>query len=492
MSEARRSAAGSARRRSLRFANLGRHGRGTNFTALAFAVCLGWCPRDARGEDAEASIPPPFRPLRYDEDYGYLADRSKRLERIDALKYVPLGSGPAYVSFGGEIRERYEYFHNPLWGAGTQDPGGYVMSRFMLHGDVHLDDTVRVFTQFKSCLLSGRAGDPRPTDVDRLDLHQAFLELGSAGDGANAFGVRLGRQELQYGSSRLISAREGPNARRSFDAAKAMLRVREWKVDAFGGRPVTTDPGAWDDEGDESQAFWGVYATGPAKVLPDGHVDVYYLGLDRQDAEFEDGVGRERRHSVGVRAFGSPGPWDYDIEAVWQFGDFAGGPIRAWTVASDLGYSPPAIPEVRLGLKVDVASGDKAPGDGLQTFNALFPRGSYFGEPALLGPANFFDVHPSIERELREGLRVYADWDFFWRQSLGDGLYGTATNLLRSGAGSGRRFVGSQIQVGVEWDVDRHVTVNAAYAHFFASRFLEETGPGEDVDYVSVWVTLKF
>src|SRR5262245_37439025 len=339
-----------------------------------------------RADDDPMPIRPPCCPLRYDEDYTYLADRSNRREPLDPLKYIGLARS-SYLTIGGEARERYEWYGNALGGFGPEDKNGYFLHRFMLHGDLHLDDHVRVFSQVLSALVSDQTGGPRPEiDEDRLDLHQAFVEATLGGGPRDSMKARLGRQELQYGCSRLIGTREGPNVRLSFDAAKVMLQKCGWSIDAFGGRPVATEPGAWDDHADETQALWGVYATTAVPVLPDGHVDVYYLGFDRKDARFDDGVGHERRQSIGVRAWRpvSPRPWDYDIEGVWQFGDFAGSPIRAWTISSNVGYRPRRLSRVRLSLKADAASGDRSPGDGLQTYNPLFPRASYFGEPALV------------------------------------------------------------------------------------------------------------
>ena len=40
--------------------------------------------------------------------------------------------------------------------------------------------------------------------------------------------------------------------------------------------------------------------------------------------------------------------------------------------------------------------------------------------------------------------------------------------------------------------ISRHLTYTAIYSHFFAGRFLKETPPGEDVDYISTWLTFRF
>jgi hypothetical protein len=45
--------------------------------------------------------------------------------------------------------------------------------------------------------------------------------------------LRLGRQELNYGGMRILTFRDGPNVRQSFDAAPARIRPGAWKIDAF-------------------------------------------------------------------------------------------------------------------------------------------------------------------------------------------------------------------------------------------------------------------
>lgn len=62
-----------------------------------------------------AAAPPPFQPLRYDEDWSYLEDESRRSEWLDGLKYIPLNNHGWYLSLGGEARIRYEYLSQFNW-----------------------------------------------------------------------------------------------------------------------------------------------------------------------------------------------------------------------------------------------------------------------------------------------------------------------------------------------------------------------------------------
>jgi hypothetical protein len=437
---------------------------------------------------------PPYQLNRADEDYRYLRDPSLRTDVWDPLKYVPLTeSGSWYLSVGGEARERFEYFNHPTWGKDPQDHG-YLLQRYFLHGDLHMGEHVRLFTQLQSSLEDGRRGGPRPTDVDELDLHQAFLDLKLDVTGDSSFTLRSGRQELAYGSQRLISVREGPNVRQSFDGFRVIYRAGDVQIDGFATKPAQTNRHVFDDGPDNTKALWGTYAVLPFPLLAKGNVDLYYIGLFRRKAGFDQGAARETRHSVGGRLWRTAPPLDYNFEALFQWGSLDNGDIRAWTVASDTGYTLMSLPlRPRLGLRADIASGDEDPNNpDLQTFNPLFPKGAYFSEAGLIGPANFIDLNPCLDLHLTDYATLIFDWDFFWRESTRDGLYNNAVALVVSGRKSDAHYIGSMAQAQLFWDIDRHLTFVAIYVHFFAGRFLKETGPGEDVDYVTTWMTYKF
>ena len=67
-----------------------------------------------------------------------------------------------------------------------------------------------------------------------------------------------------------------------------------------------------------------------------------------------------------------------------------------------------------------------------------------------------------------------------------------AVALVRSGKKSDARYIGSMPQAQLFWDIDRHLFFAAIYGHFFAGRFIKESGPGDDVDYITTLLTYKF
>lgn len=440
-----------------------------------------------------SSSRPQYKQLRYDEDWSSLLDPARGTEALDRIKYIPLDvSRGWYLSIGGDVRGHYESFRNPSWGQEPQD--GFFLQRYMLHADLHMGNRVRIFFQIKSGLENGREGGPRPIDEDRLDIGQAFVDTAFRFGTRNTLILRVGRQEMLFGSGRLVGVRDGPNVRLSFDGLSAIMRVGSWRVDGFVTKPVETNPGLFDDAQDHARTFWGMYAARPFQVLPHGNVDLYYLGIDRKRAHFDQGTAREVRHSVGMRLWGQARAWDYNSELVLQLGSFGRGNVRAWAVASDLGYTlRQARFGPRLGLKAHIASGDRDGSDhNLETFNALFPRGEYFGEMGLIGLANLMDIHPSLDLRLTERVTVRGDWDVFWRKSLRDGIYGNGINLLRSGRTNRAHYIGSQPSLWMEWEANRHITFTASYSRFFAGPFLRETSPGRNISYLTARATYKF
>lgn len=460
-----------------------------------FAAVLLTVPASSRAEADDTDGRPAFAKLRFEEDWSRFEPGAEPARPLDSLKRMKLTpDGTTWLGLGGELRERYEYAHNPLFGADPQDRHGVWLQRAVLQGDLHLGRQIRFFGQLSSALEEGRAGGSSPPDEDRLALQNAFLELGQPFAAGRRFALRAGRQELQLGSGRLVDVREGTGVRRSFDAGRVLLETPEWRVDGLFARPQRSKVGVFDDEPDDDQLLWGLYAVGEPTFLPFGKLDLYYLGFRDREAQYEQGTDEETRHSVGLRYAGAAGDWDFNWEGLYQFGRFGDGHIHAWTLASETGRSwPNARWRPRVFVGANVASGDRDPDDrDLGTFNPLFPRGNYFSEAAVLGPRNFFNLHPGITVEPLPGWTVTADANFFFRHSTSDGVYAPSGRLIRASSGSDARFVASAFSASSEYALTPNVAFTAIYTRVQPESFLRETGQHEPIDYVELTLTAKF
>lgn len=431
--------------------------------------------------------------LRFDADPA--ATHAAGCDGMNRLAYVVLDEATqTYVSFGGEIRERYEHTNNPGFGVDPDDPHGTWLQRFGVHADLHRRDDLRVFLEMHSTLENGRAAGPGPVDENKLELQNAFIEVRLRAVRAVDTQVRLGRQELQFGSGRLISVRDGPNVRRTFDGVRVLLEAGSWAFNAIAVRPREDRQGAFDDSTDRSQALWGVYTTVRFTPQAQSGLDLFYLGHRNDDATFAQGSAAEVRHTLGIRVFGSADRWRWNLEPMVQFGRYGDAGLRAWTVASETSYTwSQQSWRPRLALSANIASGDRRPLDpDLQTFNPLYPRGNYFSEDATLWPQNFYNAHLFLTVHPSAAWTLTADYDSFWRTSEEDGVYGPGGSLLRSGQGGDGRFVATALSITSEWSISRNVDLTAIYTHFSPREFLEHTGPAAAIDFIELTARFRF
>jgi len=137
--------------------------------ALGSLVALGASRGDTRAVDDP--MRPPFKLLRCDEDYSFLADSTERTDFWDVVKYIPIAGGRAgFLSFGGEARERFEVYQNEFFRTNPNADNAYFLQRYLLHADYHPAEWLRAFGQLQSSLEDGRPGGPRPTDRDSIDV----------------------------------------------------------------------------------------------------------------------------------------------------------------------------------------------------------------------------------------------------------------------------------------------------------------------------------
>lgn len=436
---------------------------------------------------AQAAEPalPPIDPWRYSEDYSYLDDPARRTGAWgEAGKWIRLGES-ATLTLGAELRARYERYRNNEFGDAAVPDEGYQLYRFLPYADLRLGRQVRAFGQLNLTHAERDAGSIGPPDDTGRDVLQAFVDVSFPGD-AGTWTARAGRQVMAYGSERLISARYGPNVLRSFDGGALGWLGGDLRVDGFLVRPVRNDPDDFSDRADPQRRLGGLYGTWSAPGgLADTGLDAYLLSLSSDSARYNQGSGPETRNALGTRYFGKRAGWRWDLEAVYQYGSFAGAPARAWSLASDVSYTFRGAPlQPRLGLKANIISGDRNPDDPkLQTFAVFFPKGKYFGEAGLIGPSNLINLHPSLTLDLGSGWTLGTAAVFYWRQSLQDGVYGVAGNLLRPAGASRSRYIGTQADVVLGWEVSRHLSFEAAYSVFRPGGFIRDTGRAETVHF---------
>lgn len=434
-------------------------------------------------------VPPTYDILRFDENYSYLSGNTNQTDWADPIKFIPLRANDRawYATMGGELRERFEGNYNPGFGIGGNRPDSYLLQRITLLSDVHLGERFRVFAEGISGLMEGETLPAPPVQKDPIDLQFAFADFVPYLMEDESLTVRAGRFGMSFGSGRLVATRAATDILFRFDGLETIYHRPLWEATAFLTRPVVDNGGI--SGGDPDTAFWGVYGTHWWDEPQKNGVDLYYFGIENKHAAYASGKGYEVRHSMGTRIFGQRDQWDYNGEAVIQFGTFGGESILAWTASLDSGYTWDADLQPRLGLKADVTSGDN--GHGHQgTFDALYFKSGYFNDASILRPQNLIDIHPNLSINLARSVSVDAGADVFWRYSTRDAIYAVPGPIeIQPGAGSA--YVATALDLNLQWQLQRHLTFGASYVHFFAGGYVGKSG-GHDLDYVSTTLTYLF
>ncbi|MCI1145289.1 alginate export family protein [Stenotrophomonas maltophilia] len=400
----------------------------------------------------------------------------------DTGRCTDMGAGQ--LQWDASLRFRGMYYDPARFGIGGSEDG-YGLLR-ALASATYVEDNWQARVQLGVHAENGKAGGPGRTDRSALDVQQAYWRWQRGG-----FHLQLGRQEAGYGSSRLLSVRDGPNIRLAFDGARVGWKVRSGTLELMALRPLENRPGALDDRGEHGAHLWGAYAT-TARGRGVGQWDLYLLDYRRDGALFAAGSGTERRQTLGARWFGQAGALDWNSELVAQGGELrttAGTlAIHAWTLATDTGWRWTDLPlQPRLGLKADIASGDGNLHDGrLGTFNALFPKSAYFSEASLLAPANLMDVQPTLTLRLHDAVTTELGVQMAWKHRRADAVYTTPAPLVAlPGSAGGARRIGTQYKSETRWQASEHWQWQLQLAWVDAGPALKQAG-GRDTLFASI------
>jgi len=435
---------------------------------------------------ASEPAPPPFRPDRTAEDNSHLRVPANRGDWSDPYKFIPLDEhGSSYLSLGGEIRERLESLDAPRFGLAGANGDTYVLQRVLLHADLRLGASIRLFGQIGAHDAFGK-DELNPPDEDHLDVQQLFVEIRPA----VGISARIGRQEMTFSPlQRFVSFRDGTNVRQNFDGGRLTWSRGPWRLDAFLTRPVTVVRGTFDNDANRDQLFGGAYASRRLGSQAASALDAYWFFLDRDNLP----TGRERRHSLGLRYAGMRGRIDWDLEALHQFGRSGSREISAWAASGDLGYTLAAAPlRPRLGLRFDAGSGDGNPIDNrVGAFHPLFPSGPYFNEANLTSWTNLVGLRPSLLIRPEARLTLQAAVQFKWRESRLDAVYLGPSTPLAATRGNRAREIGQAFTMDATYQVNRNLALRAYYLWHEAGEAIARAG-GRSVDFAMASATLRF
>ncbi|RBQ11861.1 alginate export family protein [Pedobacter miscanthi] len=433
----------------------------------AIAVLMVFIPKKMQAQR--------FMLLRFEEDHHHLSDSTRNF--YNRLKYSQFSSNPALsLSFGGEIRAEWAVKVDESWIADEGFNHSF-LNRYSLHAGVNYGKKYRFFVQLNSSLENGSRNAVSTTDEDKLNVQDLFLDYDFSSSPALQLLLKIGRQELDYGSGRLVSVKDGNNSRQYFTGLKLSYVKPRLKIDAFLLAADKTNPGIFDNKTRIQGNLWGVYSD--VRWAETGNFNIYYLGAMREQSQFESGMGRELRHTLAIRYWKESNRFRYNLETAYQFGKFGQNEISAWTMAIEMGYVFKQFKfKPTLSLRNDYISGDKNVLDKkLNSFNPLYPKGGYFGFNPLIGPSNLIDIHPFLTLHASDKLLFQIDLVYNWRYSLHDGIFHPSGSFNIGGSSSLSRYIGTTYLWSADYQVNKYLSISFGYQYFRVGRFIRDVIP---------------
>lgn len=429
----------------------------------------------------------------FDLDFRYLdKPDNQQHDFFDPLKRIHCGDD-WLLSFGGQTWIRTM---NEVDSRLTTVNNNYQLLRTRFYSDLWYRDRFRIFAEYLYADAFNFDLNPLPIDISRNDMLNLFVDMKLLEANGPAY-LRVGRQELLYGSQRLISPLEWANTRRTFQGVKAFHIGKEWDLDCFWVQPVRVDRNDFDSV-DNNINFAGAWAT--RKLRPGNGRDFYYLFLDNTNPAAvgqNQHVGSQTIHTLGTRWYGDWNNWLYEAELMFQLGTFSNQNKVAASTPAGLGYFfKERSWKPQVWCYFDWASGDADPGQGRvnSTFNPLFPFGHYYyGYLDLVNRQNIIDPYFQFVCFPENWLTLQLQLHNFWLASNRDALFSAGgVPLRRSPTGSAGSFVGNELDLLMVAQLTHHTNFAVGWSKLYSGEFIRKTGPDVSPELLYIQVSYRW
>ncbi|MBP8131002.1 MAG: alginate export family protein [Candidatus Hydrogenedentes bacterium] len=236
------------------------------------------------------------------------------------------------VAVGGNVRIRGDVFEADDWDAIDT---AFVEQRTRLSVKADFTDNVSALIEldsydiwgedFRSVYITGVDG--RAASGDDVEVYQSYIEASEMWD--TPLMLRVGRQELQFGSEWLLGNNDTSALFRglSYDAVLLNYGTDMVSLNAFWGKLNET----FSDFGNDDVDLYGIY--GSYLGLEDVVIDAYWLFI-RDDESLT--AADIDLHTIGLRGAGEIGAFDFEAELAYQFGEWELPGILWWDDDADI------------------------------------------------------------------------------------------------------------------------------------------------------------
>lgn len=391
----------------------------------------------------------------------------------------------------GQVRLRPEFRRNLAQGVpaapGPQPEDLSILLRTRLGLRATPTKHFGAFIQIQDSREFGEEATPAagaPGDDEGLDLHQGYLEISDIADAP--WNLRAGRQEITFGSERLVGTANWANVGRSFDAL-----LTSYDTDAFVGTAFASMADKIESTSNDAQYFGGLYLTW--KQFPGGVLDGYYFLLYDNNGATGPAAGTGQTHTVHTVGARVKAAFDNGIdvgaESVVQFGTFGSNSLLAFAEHVALGYTFEPTWKPRLGVEYNYATGDDSDSSKYTKFNILFPTPhAKWGVMDMVTWSNMHDASMGVSIKPNQfGLSI--DYFIFFVDKPDSATDSFSTFAGTPGVG---KLASHEFDIVGTWTPNPYFDLSAGWGHFFPGPYFNDRGMTTSSDFVYVQAQAQF
>jgi hypothetical protein len=397
---------------------------------------------------------------------------------------------PSWLSFDWELRARVE--GNTAYNGVSSDGEAYGLTR--VRGGMHIDPAafLSLHLQFQDTHAPGLTSQLVANNMhDTFDLREGYAELHK--DAWKAF---LGRQELKFGSERLIGVSDFTNNSRTFDGFDLRMGKKN-KVDIFSTSVVITHPTSLDTHG-AGLTFHGVYGRFDG-LSPRTSLQPFVLIKALPHLQSSRGRrGDELATTFGAEVQGNVKDiWEYDVIGALQRGSFADDPIQSDAVVVKVFYSLPNLRLApRIGGEFDRASGNgSSTGSTVGTFDQQYPSNhNAFGLGDLFGFQNIREARLNLDLAPAKNLTLLVQAESLQLASVHDALYDSAGSAIAGApsAGFASDHIGYGVDVSAKYVFHKALVWNVGIARLQGGSVMRSSHLADGQTYGYLSATFRF
>ena len=298
------------------------------------------------------------------------------------------------------------------------------------------------------------------TNDEFFEIYDAYVEYDQL---LKDISVKLGRQKIFYGDSRIFGPGEwGNTGRWTWDALKVSYKKGENFIDVFAGGTKIHDPLTISIPFLQTE-FWGGGIYSHVDIPNVFSVEPFYTYKTSGSADYINQL-NFNRHWAGLRLFNNDfNHFVFDLSIVKEFGSENGKTIDAYGWFAKVGYQFHNIPtKPIISIRESYASGGKKTDNKIYSFEPAYgAQDKYYGWMNITTWSNLDDREIVLELFPVKNMWVELKYNRFYIPIPDD-----VTLLNTMKLEPGEHHLGDELDIFIRHQVLKHWQLTGAFGYF--------------------------